>query len=99
VGKIIDAKAEMIRAAALTNIQTKTSARSGDLEGSLRKIPIQGDVYHVAVGSDATHRGFPYARALETGINPLTGAPMNFHENKSFMVPAVRSAGFRLRRA
>ena len=100
IAKVINEKAERIRSAAETNIKTKTSARSGDLEGALRKIPREGaEFYHVVVGSDATHRGFPYARALETGINPLTGADMNFKEDKSFMVPAVRSAGFRLRRA
>lgn len=100
VAKIIDEKAEKIRAAAETNIKTKTEARTGDLEGSLRKIPRDGPGgYHVVVGADATHREFPYAKALETGINPLTGAPMKFGNTKAFMVPAVRTAGFRLRRA
>jgi hypothetical protein len=103
VAKIIDEKAERIRSAAETNLMTKTEARTGDLEGSLRKIPRDGPGgYHVVVGSDAKHRGFPYAKALETGINPLTGVEMNFKAGKlsfAFMVPAVRTAGFRLRRA
>ena len=102
VGKIIDKKADAIFKNAELNIQEKFESRSGDLEGGLRKIPREsraGLGYHVVVGSGATHRGFPYARALETGINPITGADMNFKEDKAFMVPAVRRAGFRLRKA
>jgi hypothetical protein len=100
VGRIIDQKADAIFKNAELNIQETFESRTGDLEGGLRKIPKESRTgYHVVVGSGATHRGFPYARALETGINPLTGAAMNFKEDKAFMVPAVKRAGFRLRKA
>lgn len=106
VGKIVDKKAKAIEGFARTNIHTKLVSRTGDLEAALRRIPIEDSAgYHVAVGSDAQHGAerpsgeFPYARALETGINPFTGESMGFKEDKSFMVPAVRQAGFRLRRA
>lgn len=98
VAKIVREKASAIERNARTNMQTKLDSRSGDLEAALRQIPIPDpDGYRVVVGSDATHRGFPYARALETGVNPLTGEPMNFHKGTSFMVPAVEQAGFRRR--
>lgn len=107
VGRIIDQKATLIENNARTIIQTKLVSRTGDLEAHLRKIPIDSpDGYHVAVGSDAQHRGFPYARALELGIDPTTGGPLlagrNHNvpvEDKAFMVPAVKASGFRLRRA
>lgn len=112
VGRIIDAKAKLIEDNARTIIQSKFVSRTGDLEAGLRKVPIDSpEGYHVAVGSDAQHRGFPYARALELGIDPTTGGPLlagNTRspegptvpvEDKSFMVPAVRKSGFRLRKA
>jgi len=100
VGRIIDGKARLIHDHAKSNIQTRLVARSGDLEANLRMIKIDSaDGYHVVVGTDAKHRGFAYARALETGINPETGEEMGFHESKAFMVPAVIQSGFRLRRA
>lgn len=99
VAGIINRKAELIFQHAGANLRSKTSSRTGDLEASLRKIPrADPGGYHVVVGADATHRGFPYARALETGINPFTGEPMNFTEfSPGYMVPAVRQAGFRPR--
>lgn len=112
VGQIVDKKADLILANARNVIQTKLVSRSGDLEAALRKIPrFEAGVYHAVVGSDAQHRGFPYARALELGIDPTTGGPLlggNTRgvegpkvpiEDKAFMVPAVRASGFRLRRA
>lgn len=101
VARIIDGKAERIFQGARAQISQKYDSRTGDLEAGLRKIPRDTDQgYSVAVGSDATHRGFPYARALETGINPWTGEPMNIDSSKiGFMVPAVRAAGFRQRGA
>lgn len=112
VGRIIDQKASLIEGNARNIIQTKLVSRTGDLEAALRKIPKDSpDGYHVVVGSDAQHRGFPYARALELGIDPFTGDPLrggNTRQeggpqvevgDKSFMVPAVRKSGFRLRRA
>lgn len=99
VAKVINQKAESIFQHARSNIQSKIDSRTGDLEASLRKIPVNDpDGYRVVVGADATHRGFPYALALETGINPLTGAEMNFTDfAPGYMVPAVRQAGFRQR--
>ena len=112
VGRIIDRKAALIESNARQIIQEKFVSRTGDLEAHLRKIPADlPDGYHVRVGSDAQHRGFPYARALELGIDPTTGGPLlggNTRgtegpnvpiEDKAFMVPAVRKSGFRLRRA
>lgn len=112
VGRIIDHKAQLIEDNARTIIQSKFVSRTGDLEAHLRKVPLDSPQgYHVAVGSDAQHRGFPYARALELGIDPTTGGPLLggntkgpdgpsvVVEDKSFMVPAVRKSGFRLRRA
>lgn len=98
VGNILMQKASVILGHARTNIQTRLVSRTGDLEAALRRVPIEDSSgFHVAVGTDAHHRGFPYARALETGINPQTGEPMAFQEDKSFMVPAVIAAGFRPR--
>lgn len=96
VATIINKHAEEIYQQARVNIMVTLDPRTGDLEASLRKIPFIGadGFYHVAVGADAQHRGFPYARALETGINPFTGEPMNFHESKAYMVPAVKAVGF-----
>lgn len=95
VAKIIDRYAQEIKLQALANIMVTFNPRSGDLEGALRTVPFIGrdGFYHVAVGTDATHRNFPYARALETGINPLTGEPMSFGA-KPYMVPAVEAVGF-----
>ena len=100
VAKIIDHKARLIERNAHANIQRKFDSRTGDLLASLRKVP-KTDLtagYSVAVGADAQHRGFNYARALETGKNPDTGADMRFtNVEPGYMIPAVRSAGFRQR--
>lgn len=98
VGRIVEQKAEAIFQAAQTNIAATFEPRTGDLQASLKKVPIEDeDGFHMAVGADAQHRGFPYARALETGVNPLTGEDMVFKEDKAYMVPAVVAAGFRQR--
>jgi hypothetical protein len=110
VGRIIDQKAKLIEDNARTIIQSKFVSRTGDLEAGLKKVPLDSpEGYHVAVGSDAQHRGFPYARALELGINPITGGPLLggntrgpdgpqvLVEDKAFMVPAVLKSGFRRR--
>ena len=103
VTRIINEKAERIRQHADARIGHIPAERSGDLRASLRKVPFQGsEGYHVAVGADSHHSHgksgpFPYARALETGINPLTGGPMHFTRDFAYMVPAVRDAGFRQR--
>ncbi len=111
VGRMIDEKANLIEDNARNIIHTKLVSRSGDLEAQLRKVPRDlPDGYHVAVGSDAQHRGFPYARALELGIDPIGGGPLRGGNtrggspgvevgDKAFMVPAVRASGFRLRKA
>jgi len=105
VGRIIDNKAALIHDNALSNIQSKLQRRTGDLIEGLKKVPLEDATgYHVAVGTHSEHTHgpsgpFPYARALETGIDPLTGAPMNYHFDFAFMVPAVRQSGFRLRKA
>ena len=103
VAKFIDRKAEQIYQNAHARIGHIPAERSGDLRASLRKVPLSdSDGYHVAVGTDAHHSHgrsgpFPYARALETGINPLTGAAMHFTKDFAYMVPAVRMSGFRRR--
>jgi hypothetical protein len=103
VARIINERADRIYRAAGSNIAQKMQERTGDLAGSLKTIPIHDPSgYRVVVGADAQHSHgksgpFPYARALETGINPLTGEPMHFRHDFSFMVPAVRSSGFRQR--
>lgn len=98
VARIINVRAERIRAAAEHNIRMNTDSRTGDLLASLRKIPIADpEGYRVVVGADAKHRGFAYAKALETGVNPDTGAPMKFNFDYAYMVPAVASSGFRRR--
>lgn len=111
VGRIIDTKADAIYRNAALIIQEKFASRTGDLEASLHKVPIDNPQgYHVAVGADAHHRGFPYARALELGIDPIGGGPLlggNTKgqgpsvpiEDKAYMVPAVKRSGFRLRKA
>lgn len=105
VGRIIDQKANLIEEHAKSNIQTKITRRTGDLIDGMKKVEFDSPAgYHVVVGTHSEHTHgpsgpFPYARALETGIDPLSGAPMNYHHDFSFMVPAVRQAGFRLRRA
>lgn len=104
VGRHVQKKADQIQAAAAANIAENLDERSGDLAASLKQIPFDRDgVPHIAVGADAQHGherpsgAFPYARALETGINPLTGASMKFYSDFSYMVPAVIAAGFRPR--
>ena len=100
IGRHVSFKARQIHRFARSNIQTKLDSRTGDLEAALRQIDLNDSTgYHVVVGTDAQHRGFPYARALETGRNPFTGEEMAFYRDTSFMVPAVISAGFRLRQA
>lgn len=99
VARLIDQHAEEIFQQARVNILVGFDERTGDLDASLHKVHFTGPdgFYHVAVGADAEHRGFPYAKALETGINPFTGADMAFKEDKAYMVPAVQQAGFRRR--
>lgn len=99
VAQRLHARADRIEAAARGNINKNMDSRTGDLLASLRKVPFQGvdGFFHIAVGADAVHRGFPYAKALETGINPLTGADMKFNFDYAYMVPAVTQAGFRRR--
>ena len=104
VGRIIDKKADLIETNARSNIQSTLQRRTGDLIEGLTKIPKEDATgYHVVVGTKAIHSHgqsgpYPYARALETGINPLTGEP-TVHRQFPFMVPAVTQSGFRLRRA
>lgn len=112
VAKLIKEKANAIESHARTNIQTKYVSRTGELEGSLHQVPFTGPdgSYHIAVGADAQHRGFPYARALELGKDPIGGGPLLGGNTQGgppqkpvddkkigYMVPAVRSAGFRER--
>ena len=104
VARHIDKKAAQIKQQAFGNISTRTRFRTGDLLGSLKSIPFEGpDGHHVAVGADAHHThgqsgAFPYARALETGINPLTGERMHYRRGPfAYMVPAVLQSGFRQR--
>jgi hypothetical protein len=97
VARIVNARADRILSNAERNINMNMDSRTGDLLGSLRKIPIAAEVYHVVVGADAQHRRFPYALALETGKNPLTGEDMKFNYDYAYMVPAVRQSGFRQR--
>lgn len=99
VAKIINQKADLILRLGRQIASDKFESRSGDLDASFKRRELLDPAgYHVAVGADAQHRGFAYARALETGINPATGAPMNFkHVEPGFMVPAVQAAGFRRR--
>lgn len=105
VGRIIEEKAELIFQHARANIQSTFDSRTGDLEGSLKKVRFtREDGFHIAVGADAHHRGFPYARALELGQDPIGGGPLLAGNNqqtpvtdKAYMVPAVRQAGFRER--
>lgn len=100
VAKIVHRFADRIEENARLNIRRTFDSRSGDLEESLHQVPIETQVFHIAVGANATHRGFPYALALETGINPLTGGPMDRLNQGSYpyLVPAVRQSGFRQRR-
>lgn len=98
VAKIVEEKARRIEQNALGNIQRRLDSRTGDLVQSMRRVPILDPRgYRVVVGADAQHRGFNYARALETRVNPDTGVPMNFHKETAFMIPAVRQSGFRPR--
>lgn len=104
VSRFVQKKASQIHSHAFTNISTLTVKRTGDLLGSLRMIAFEGaDGHHIAVGADAIHSHgksgpFPYARALETGIDPLSGAPMHYVNGPfAYMVPAVLQSGFRPR--
>lgn len=99
VAKILNEKADTILELGRNIAAEKFESRSGDLEASFRKIEINDPGgYHIAVGNNAQHRGFAYARALETGINPVDERPMNFKNvEPGYMVPAVRAAGFRRR--
>jgi hypothetical protein len=85
----------------------KFQERSGLLFSSFRSVPfVDAEGYHVAVGNDAQHRGFSYARALETGFDEF-GRPISIGTTKTgastgktvgYMIPAVERAGF-VRRA
>ena len=104
VSKYIDRKAGEIKNLAFANIQALTVKRTGDLLGSMKTIPFDtAEGHHVAVGADAIHDHgksgpFPYARALETGIDPLSGKPMHYVNGPfAYMVPAVKQAGFKPR--
>ena len=104
VSRHIQKKARQIHSHAFTNISTLTVERTGDLIGSLRMIGFDAaDGHHVAVGADAIHTHgkkhgpFPYAKALETGHDPLTGRPMHYKKNFAYMIPAVLQSGFRPR--
>lgn len=93
VAKIIREKANLIESHARANINSNFDSRTGDLAESLHQVEIQVEPFHIAVGANATHRGYPYALALETGINPLTGGAPT-HGKFPYMVPAVGQAGF-----
>lgn len=104
VTRLVSDKADRIQQAADARIGHIPAERSGDLRASLKKVPIpSAEGARFAVGADSHHTHgrngypFPYARALETGINPLTGGPMHFTRDFAYMVPAVRDAGFRQR--
>ena len=105
VARVVDSRADRILAAAGARIGTRPEERSGDLRQSLRKTALHqgpdGEV-HVHVGADSHHTHgksgpFPYALALETGVDPLSGRPMNYTKDFAYMRPAVRDAGFRPR--
>ncbi len=101
VARHVDLRADRILENARLNIARKIDSRTGDLAASLKRSPVfstRGGRMMAVVGADAKHRGFNYARALETGINPDTGAPMKFSGEFSYLVPAVRQSGFRQRR-
>lgn len=94
VGRFVQKKAGEIHSGAIANIEANLDERTGDLLTSLRQIPFdRDDVPHIAVGADAVHRRYPYARALETGINPWDGSAAS-HGKHAYMVPAVIAAGF-----
>lgn len=95
VAKIIRGKADLIESNARKIIQSKYVSRTGDLEGRLRQVPISDPLlFRIAVGTDAQHRGFNYARALETGQTD-TGVELRVGEDKiGFMKPAVQASGF-----
>lgn len=96
VAKIINQKADTILRLGKQIAEQKFESRTGDLFASFKKVPLEGpDGYHVAVGNDAQHRGFAYARALETGEDQF-GQPIKRGEGKlgGYMVPAVEQAGF-----
>jgi hypothetical protein len=107
VAKIINERADEILRLGEQIARSKFERRSGDLFGSFRKIPfVAPDGYHVAVGNNARHRGFSYARALETGADE-SGRPISIGTTRrgrstgktiGYMVPAVEQAGF-VRRA
>jgi len=106
VSRFVTKKASEIHAHAFTNISSLTVKRTGDLLGSLKMVGFEGvDGHHVAVGADSIHTHgrsgpFPYAKALETGFDPLTGASMGYkrgHLSFAYMIPAVKQSGFRQR--
>lgn len=106
VGRFVQRKATQIHSHAFTNINEKIDKRTGDLLGSLRMIAFDDQFgHHVAVGADAIHSHgksgpFPYAKALETGHDPLTGQSMGYRFGPttfSYMIPAVEQSGFRRR--
>lgn len=97
VGRHVKKKANHIEREAEGIISAMFEVRTGDLADSLKQIPFDRDgVPHIAVGTNAVHRGYPYARALETGINPWDGGEAS-HGKHAYMVPAVIAAGFRQR--
>lgn len=98
VAKIIHAKADRIESNARAIITSKYEARTGDLEGGLKQVDIPDPRgFRIAVGSGAQHRGFNYARALETGQTE-GGVELRISPAKvGFMVPAVQQSGFRRR--
>ena len=95
VAMIIDHKARLIERNAREVIGRKYESRTGDLVEALRIVPINDpSLYRVAVGTDAQHRGFAYARALETG-QTRDGVEMKVAPAKvGFMKPAVQASGF-----
>lgn len=106
VAQFLRKKAAQIHGHAFTNISTLTVRRTGDLLGSLKMVEFDNqDGHHIAVGADAIHTHgksgpFPYARALETGFDPRTGASMGYkrgHLSFAYMIPAVKQSGFRQR--
>lgn len=107
VAGIINKKADEILRLGEAIARSKFESRTGDLFSSFKKVPfVEPDGYHVAVGNNARHRGFSYARALETGADE-NGRPITIGTTRrgrstgktiGYMIPAVEQAGF-VRRA
>lgn len=98
VAKIIKGKADRIEANARAQIAAKYEERTGDLIGSMKQVPILDPRgYRIAVGADAKHRNFNYARALELGQTD-GGVELKISPAKvGYMKPAVLQSGFRRR--